>query len=169
MATPPVFNSKSDKPVPSNNFPHVSISFSFDNPPEYLPTPTRMSRSHFLRLLRNVSQVRGQEPGRHSPDLDPVLLQLVIPVQHEHVECRLTAAVPNRLEIHLLGPPSRLRRRGEVLLACERQVGETCDEDQAGVSRLEQERHEGPGHDMGAGNVHVVCFCKAVPKRGSAG
>ncbi len=128
-----------------------------------------MPSPHLLRQLGHAPQIRSQEAGPDAPDLDPILLQLVVPVQHQHVERRLAAAVANRVEVHLLGPPGRLRRRGEVGLACLREVRETGDEDQAGVGRLEQERHEGPGHDVCAGDVHVVGSREAVAEGSFAG
>ena len=124
-----------------------------------------MTSPHLLHLLRHVSQIRGQEPGPDTPDLHPILLQLVVPVHHHHVECRLAAAVCNRLEIHLLGPPGRLRRRREVRLACQRDLGESGHEDQPWIGRLEQKRHERPGHDLSARNVHVVGLVEAVTQR----
>ncbi len=48
-------------------------------------------------------------------------------------------------------------------------MGETGHEDQAGVGRLEQKRHECPGHDLRAGNVHVVGLDEAVAERDFAG
>jgi hypothetical protein len=92
-----------------------------------------MPSPHLLYLLRIVSQIRSQEPGRDTPDLHPILLQLMVPVQHHHVECCLAAAVSNRLKVYLLRPSSWLRRRGEIRLACLRDSRETGHEDQAGV------------------------------------
>ena len=89
----------------------------------------------------------------------------VVPVQHHHVECRLAAVVYYRLKIHLLGPPGRLRRRGEVRLARQRDVGEAGHEGQAGVGRLEQKRHECPAYHLRASNVHVVGLGEAVAER----
>ena len=48
-------------------------------------------------------------------------------------------------------------------------MGETGHEDQAGVGRLEQKRHECPGHDLRAGNIHVVGLVEAVAERDFAG
>lgn len=128
-----------------------------------MPTP------HLHSLLTHVSQVRGQEAGPNTPNLDPILLQLVVPVQHQHVESRLAAAVSDRLEVHLLGPAGRLRRGGEVRFRCLGHVRETGHEEQARVGRLEQKRHECPSHDMGAGDVDVVGLVEAVAERDFAG
>ena len=128
-----------------------------------------MRTPHLLGLLRHVSQVRGQEAGPDTPDLDAVRLQLVVPVQHQHVEGRLAAAVSDGLEAHLLGPAGRLRRGGEVRLRCLGHVGETGHEEQAGVGRLEQERHECPSHDLGADDVDVIGLVEAVAERDFAG
>ena len=128
-----------------------------------------MASPHLHCFLPHITKVCSKEPGRDTPDLDPILLQLVVPVQHQHVKSRLAAAVTNRLELDLLGPAGRLRRRGEISLACLYLVGETGHEDQAGVGGLEHEGHECPGHDMRASNVHVVGLGEAVAERGSAG
>ena len=48
-------------------------------------------------------------------------------------------------------------------------MGKTGHEDQAGVGRLEQKRHECPGHDLRVGNVHVVSLGEAVAERDFAG
>ncbi len=44
-------------------------------------------------------------------------------------------------------------------------MGETSHEDQTGVRRLEQERHEGVGHSICTGNVDVVGLVEAVTER----
>ena len=89
----------------------------------------------------------------------------MVPVQHQHVECRFAATISNRLEAYLLGPPCRLRRRGEVLLACLVDAGQTGHKDQARVVRFQQKRHKCPGHDVRASDVHVVGLGEAVAKR----
>ena len=128
-----------------------------------MPTP------HLLRFLPHIPQVSSKAPRPDTPDFDPILLQFVVPVQHQHVESRLAAAVTNRLEIDLLGPAGRLRRRGEIRLACLGLIGKTGHEDQAGIGGLEQKGHECPGHDLRAGNVHVVGLGEAIAERDSAG
>lgn len=128
-----------------------------------------MPTSHLLRFLPHIPQVCSKAPRPDTPDFDPILLQLVVPVQHQHVKSRLAAAIPNRFEVDLLGPASRLRRRGEICLACQCLVGKTGHKDQAGIGGLEQKRHECPGHDLRAGNVHVVGLGETVAERDPAG
>ena len=116
----------------ANNFPHISIPLPLNDTLKNIPTNTRMPGPHLLRLLPHIPQPRSQEPRTDAENLDSILLQLVIPVDHHHVERRLAAAVRNRFEVYLLGPPGRLRRRGEVVLARRRDLGETGHEQEAG-------------------------------------
>lgn len=128
-----------------------------------------MPSPHLLRLLRHISQPSRQKPRPNAPHLHPILLQLVIPVQHQHIQRRLAAAVSDRLKLDVLGPAGRLRRRGEVRHACLRHLGETGHEDQAGVGGFEQEGHEGPGQDVRAGYVDIVGLVEALAERDVAG
>ena len=128
-----------------------------------------MPAPQLLRLLRNMPQIRRQETRPDGPDLDAILLQLVIPIQHHHIKRRLAAAIADGLKVDFLRPAGGLRRGGEILLARHGHVGEAGHEDEAGVGRLEQEGHEGPGHDLRAGDVHVVGLVKAVAQGGLAG
>lgn len=48
-------------------------------------------------------------------------------------------------------------------------MGQTGHEDQTGVDRLEQKRHECLGHDLRAGKVHVVGLVEAVAERDFTG
>ena len=48
-------------------------------------------------------------------------------------------------------------------------MGETGHEEQAGIGRFEQERHERPSHDLRAGDVDVVGLVEAVAERDFAG
>lgn len=156
-------------PILADNLPHIGIPLPLHHAPEKPPPNTRMPTAHLLHLGPHVAQIRRQEPRPHAPDPDPVRLELVVPVEHEHVERRLAAAVRDGLEVDRLGPPGRLRRRGEVGPARLGDAGEAGDEDQTGVGRREQERHEGPRQDLRAGDVDVIGFGEAVAEGHPAG
>ena len=98
-----------------------------------------MLKPPLLRRVSHSTQVRLQHPRSNTPNLHPIGLQLVLPIQHEHIECALAATVRNGLEICFwFGPASWLWRRGEVLLAGLGDAGEAGDEDEAGVGGLEE-------------------------------
>lgn len=156
-------------PVLANNLPHIGIPLPLHNAPKEPPANTRMPTSHLFHLLLHVAQIRRQEPGPHAPDTDPVRLELVVPVEHEHVERRLAAAVRDGLEVDRFGPPGRLRRRGEVGLARLDDAREAGHEDETSVGRREQERHERPRQDLRAGDVHVIGLGEAVAEGHPAG
>lgn len=128
-----VSTSNSTLPVLGNRFPHTSIPLSLHDtltifqPTLGCPPPTSFTFS------RDISWIRSQESRPDTPDLPPIILPLVAPIQRHHVECRLAAAVCNHLGVHLLCPPGWLRRRWVLHLACRRETGH---EDQAGSAGL---------------------------------
>ena len=128
-----------------------------------MPSPNR------LGLLRYMSQIRSQEARSHAPDLDPIRFQLVVPVQHHHVQRRFAAAVPDSFKVDFLRPAGGLGRRREVGLAGLRHLGEAGHEDETRVGGFEQEGHECPGEDVSAGDVDIVGFSEGVAERDFAG
>ena len=93
----------------------------------------------------------------------------MIPVQHQHVQRRLAAAVANRFEVQFLRPTRREGRGGEVRFGGLCDVGEAGDEDEARVGGLEEQGHECPGEDVGAGDVDVVGLREAGAEGDFAG
>lgn len=67
---------------------------------------TWVATSHLCDLILHVAEVGGEEAWADSEDLDAVVLELVVPVHHEHVESGLGAAVGDGLKANLLGPAS---------------------------------------------------------------
>ena len=104
-----------------------------------MPTP------HLHRQVPPPPQIRRQPPRPHTPNLDPITLQLMIPIQHQHIQRRLTTSVSNSFEIDLFRPAGGEGRGGEVGFCGFGLVGETGDEDEAGGGGEEEERGEGVG------------------------
>lgn len=100
----------------TNNLPHQLISLPLNYPFDYSPSYAGLFRSHFLHLLSHPTQIRRQNSRFHTPDFYPIRLELVVPVQHEHVQSSLAAAVSDGLKLDLLRPARWLRRGGEVCL-----------------------------------------------------
>ena len=92
----------------------------------------------------------------------------MIPIQHHHVERHFTAAIADRFKVDLLGPSGGLCRGREIGFACASHVGETGNEDQSGVGRLQEKGHECPGQNLGACHVDVICPSEALAQGGFA-
>ena len=129
-----------------------------------MPGPTYISlASGYFRQRHPIPQ-----DHTHSPDLDPVVLQLVIPIQHQHVHRRLATPVPDRLErLLLLRPSLRPLGRREVFLRCRGLVGESRDEDEPRIARRrgQEEGGECVGEHVRAGDVDVVGFGEGLAER----
>lgn len=77
-----------------------------------------MSTAHLNCVLPRIAQTCSKKSGTLSPQFDPILFQLAVPVQHQHVECHLAATVSNGLEVNLLGLSGWLSWRWEILHGC---------------------------------------------------
>nr|POF02611.1 hypothetical protein CFP56_58243 [Quercus suber] len=120
--------------------------------------------AHLSGALRIAAEVCRDEAWPNAPDLDAVGLQAKRPIEGEHVERDLGAAVADRLEGGGgLGPAGGLRLGRVALAAVEggdlRQPG---DEEQARVRGPQEQRHEGVGREVRAGDVDVVGAVEAV-------
>ena len=121
-----------------------------------------MLQPHLLCHLPEPAQIRLQHARPNTPHLDPVRLQLVVPIQHQHIQCRLAATISDSFEVELgLGPARGLGWRGKVLLTSLVDGGEAGDEDEARVGGLEEKGDEGVGQNVRASDVDVVGFGEA--------
>jgi hypothetical protein len=152
-----------DNAVLSNDFPNFAIPLSLNHTSKSQTAFARMPQPHLFSHLPRPSQIRLHHPRTNTPDFDPVSLELVVIIQHQHIQRRFAAPVPNGFEGDLLRPPGRLRRGGGVVAAaCPVDSGESGYEEESWVCRFEQERNECPGRDVGPGHVHVVSGVEAV-------
>ena len=125
-----------------------------------------MASTHLLHQLRIATKIRRKQARSNAKDLDTILRHLVMPVQHEHVQCDLAASVPDHLKVGLLRPASLRGRSGKVvLLGCPSHLRQARHEDQAWIAGLQEQWHEGVAQNMGACDVHVVGLVEAVAKR----
>lgn len=120
--------------------------------------PRRARRAHGGHLVvALVAEPRDAEARADAEDADAVLAELPAPVEHEHAQRRLGAAVADRLKGHRLGPAGGHGARGEEVLGRgQRQLREARDEEDARVGRGQKQRHKVPGHDVRARHVGVV-------------
>ena len=132
-------------PILDHNLPHIRIPLPLDHSPYYLATNTRMPTPYLLRLLPHISQIRRQKPRSYTLYLDPISLQLVIPIHYQYVQRHLAASVSDYFEVELLGIPRGERGCGEIVLGGFCDIGEASYEDQAGIWRFEKEGHKGVG------------------------
>nr|POE77348.1 hypothetical protein CFP56_08995 [Quercus suber] len=120
--------------------------------------------AHLSGAFRIAAEVCRDEARPNAPDLDAVGLQAKRPIEGEHVERDLGAAVADRLEGGGgLGPAGGLRLGRRALAAVEggdlRQPG---DEEQARVRGPQEQRHEGVGREVRAADIDVVGAVEAV-------
>lgn len=129
-----------------------------------------MTGAHGLgNLFADATQPGGKHTRADGPDLDVVLFQLVVPVEHEHVQGDLAASVGNGLKVDLLGPAGGQGRRREIRRGGLIDGGQARDKDEARVRRLQQQRHHGVGQDVGAGHVDVVGLGEGLSQRDPTG
>lgn len=131
------------KTVLADELADVRVAPPLRDVPEQVGADARVPEPHLrLRLGREVAEAGVQHARADGPGLDAVGLELVAPVQHQHVERRLAAAVADGLEVDPLRPAGGLRRRREVRLGRLRDVRQAGHEDQPRLGRPEQQRHE---------------------------
>lgn len=119
----------------------------------------RFLRTHLPQLIRTRrTQPRRQKPGTDTPHLHAVVLQDPIPIQHHHVQRGLGAPVRDECRRLRLRPAGwRVEVSWRVGVGGAGEGAEPGrDEHEAWVGGGEEERYEGRGHDVGAGDVDVV-------------
>ena len=122
-----------------------------------------VTATHLRNLILHVAKIGGEEAGADTEDFDAISLELVVPVNHKHVEGGLGAAVSDGLEIDLLWPASLERWSWEVgALVGDGHVGKAGDEEEAWLRALEEKWHEFVAGHVCAGNVGVVGFVEGV-------
>lgn len=108
-------------------------------------------------MVGPLTHIRREEPGADAPHLDAIHLQLVVIIQHQHIERGLGAAVPDRLELlHLLGPAALQRPQREILPRGLLEGIESRDKDEPWVAGLQEQRHERPRHYVRTSHVDII-------------
>jgi hypothetical protein len=139
-----------------------------------LPSATvRSLRSPSLAVSAPIASIKSspssQNPVAQNPGLtehyDPVCLQLVVPIQHQHAQCRIAAAIRNCFEVDLLRSACWLQRCLKRSLGCLGHLRKTRKEDQTKIGRHEQKWIECSRHVVGAWNVQIVGFVEALSQR----
>jgi len=116
--------SKRRDPILIDQFPDIGISLSLHHAPQQPAPSAWMLRPHLNRHFPDTTQIRRQKARPNSPNHHPILFQLKTPIQHQHIQRHLATTVPDRLELDFLRPAGRLRRRREVVLCCDGDLGE---------------------------------------------
>ena len=104
-----------DAAVLDHNLADVSVPLAFYDPPDNVATGTGVACPHGLSdFLADTAQVSSKHSWADGPDLDVVLFQLVVPVEHEHVQRNFTTSVGNGLKVDRLGPSGGQWWCGEI-------------------------------------------------------
>lgn len=118
-------HSPGGKSIPHHHLPGITIPNTLHNILDKITPNTRMSTTHLPNLLSQTTQARRQKSWSSTPDLHPIRLELMIPIQHQDIQCRLTTPIPNGLEINLFRPTRRQPRCREVRFSSLGDMGQT--------------------------------------------